>query len=211
MSAQHPTVDPVSVQGQRPMQSDRSIAKRWNHQKLFDNGFVAVPSRFLQLYARLKPYPLTTGEALFVLHLMEFKWDESSPFPGYKTLAARMGVTDKMTRRYAQSLETKKYLRREARVGQTNRFDLTPLFNALALAVDQESKQKRRTKAKKQSDDALRNALLNWHQTMLTAYRSMSPAEMADLALWEREHLGEPGVTTSDWPGWEKLIGSKPS
>ena len=109
----------------------RSFAARWGHPELFDRGFVVTPTLFLQYYARLKPYPLTGGEALFVIHLMEFKWDAAAPFPGYKILAERMGVSDKMARRYAQSLEAKGYLRRQVRTGQTNLFDLTPLFDAL--------------------------------------------------------------------------------
>ena len=58
---------------------------------------------------------LSAGEVLFVLHLMEYKWDERAPFPSYKTLARRMGISDKMARRHAQSLEAKRYLRRVAR------------------------------------------------------------------------------------------------
>jgi len=123
-------------------ESARSFVKRWKHKNLFDRGFLVVPTLFLHHYAHLKPHPLTPGEALFVLHLMEFKWDAKAPFPGYKTLAARMGISDKMTRRYAQGLEAKKYLQREMRVGQTNRFDLTPLFDALSKAVDQEKKRR---------------------------------------------------------------------
>ena len=77
-----------------------------------------LPVLFLNHYADLKPFPLTSGEALFVLHLMEFKWDEENPFPGYRTLARRIGVTPKMVRRHAQSLEQKGYLIREIRVAQ---------------------------------------------------------------------------------------------
>lgn len=115
--------------------SKHAFVKRWRHPELFSKGYVPLPALFLQHYASLKPFPLTSGEALFVLHLMEFKWDEENPFPGYKTLAKRMGVTPKMVRRHAQSLEQKHYLVREIRVAQTNRFDLTPLFDALLRAV----------------------------------------------------------------------------
>ena len=37
---------------------------------------MAVPIKFLRTYAALRP-PLTHGEALFILHLMTFKWDEA--------------------------------------------------------------------------------------------------------------------------------------
>jgi Helix-turn-helix domain len=92
-----------------------------------------VPHRFLHRYARLRP-ALTQAEALFVLHLMTFKWDRELPYPTYKTLALRMGVTDKMVRRYAQSLDRKGYLRRHYKVKAANRFDLTGLFEALSRA-----------------------------------------------------------------------------
>jgi DNA-binding MarR family transcriptional regulator len=129
--------------GTSPPQTEpvnRSLIARWTHEELFDKGFVATPVRFLELYAHLQPFPLSPGEAMFVLELMSFKWTSSMPFPGYKRIAERMGVTDKMVRRYAQSLETKGYLKRQVRKNATNMFDMTGLFNALRAAV-QRSKQ----------------------------------------------------------------------
>ena len=114
-----------------PKKKSRSYADRWKHQELLAPGYLVVPSAFLQYYSRLKPNSLTHGEALFVLHLMEFKWDEDAPFPSYGTLARRMGISTKMARRYAQALERKGFLRRVVRTGNTNRFDLEPLFNKL--------------------------------------------------------------------------------
>ena len=43
-----------------------------------------------------------------------------------------------MTRRHAASLEQKGYLKRDYREGQTNRFDLSALFNALKEAAGSE-------------------------------------------------------------------------
>lgn len=190
-------------------ESTRSFIRRWKHKNLFDRGFLVVPTLFLQHYAHLQPHPLSPGEALFVLHLMEFKWDADAPFPGYKTLAARMGVSDKMARRHAQSLEAKKYLRREMRVGQTNKFDLTPLFDALSKAVEQ--KRARRAKAVRRTNIEYRDAILDWAAKMMEAYKSMSEDEKQKLTEWEREHVDGSGrVATSDWPGWEQLIGKRP-
>jgi hypothetical protein len=191
-------------------ESARSFVKRWKHKNLFDRGFLVVPTLFLHHYAHLTPYPLTPGEALFVLHLMEFKWDAKAPFPGYKTLAARMGISDKMTRRYAQGLEAKKYLQREMRVGQTNRFDLTPLFDALSKAVDQE--KKRRSKPTRKNNKERRDALLAWYEKMVETHRLLSDEEKKDLAEWDRTKVDGSGkVGTSDWPGWEKYLGKKPA
>src|SRR3954452_4801895 len=87
-----------------------AVAKRWTPE-LVACGFVPVSTFFLENYHRLRPYDLTYGEALFVIHLMQHKWDEASPYPAYKTIAARMHVSDKTARRFARSLEQKKYLK----------------------------------------------------------------------------------------------------
>jgi hypothetical protein len=122
--------EPEHLGAQRP---SRSAAARWgDDQSIFRQGFVIVPNRFLRSYASLKPEALSVGEAMFVLQLMTFKWDQALPFPSYKTIAQRMGITDKMARRYAQSLDRKGYLRRQYKQQATNRFDLTGLFEAIA-------------------------------------------------------------------------------
>jgi len=122
----------LGVLGRLPSEAyAHPFSSRWDYPEVFDNGYVPVPNLFLQAYASLKPYPLTPGEAMFVLELMTFKWTKDPPFPGYKRIAERMNVTDKMVRRYAQSLEAKGYLRRGLRKNQTNEFDLAGLFRAL--------------------------------------------------------------------------------
>lgn len=110
--------------------NDHSVAKRWS-EALAEDGFVPVVNYFLEHYHELRPYSLTHGEAMFVIHLMSFKWGEDAPYPGYKTIAKRMGVTDKTARRYAQNLDQKKYLLREKRAGQPNKFHLDNLIKAL--------------------------------------------------------------------------------
>ena len=107
----------------------RSVADRWTP-ALSRAGHVPIVRTFLRSYSSLTP-PLTVGEAMFVIHLMDYKWDAGKPFPGYGTIARYMGISAKMARRHAQNLEKKKYLVRELRVAQTNKFDLTPLFLAL--------------------------------------------------------------------------------
>ncbi len=81
-------------------------------------------------YTKLTP-PLSNAEAMLVIHLMRHKWDAAPPFPGFKTLARRMGVTTTSVRNHARSLEKKGYLLRQKRVGTTNHFELNPLFLAL--------------------------------------------------------------------------------
>ena len=123
---------------------NRKLVTRWGgHDELFASpeGWVGVPDAFLRNYANLQSYGgLTVGEAMFVLQLMAFKWTGEDPFPSYKTLARRMGVTDKMVRRYAAKLEGKGYLKRRAQIGGTNTFDLKPLFAAVRKALELERK-----------------------------------------------------------------------
>jgi DNA-binding MarR family transcriptional regulator len=119
-----------------------SIDKAWTP-ALAKTNYVAVVRGFLHYYSTLKPYELTTGEAMFVIHLMDFKWGEAAPFPKYKTIADRMGVSEKQARRLAKSLEDKKYLVREARGGRrSNRFNLSQLFEALEARVEAEELKK---------------------------------------------------------------------
>lgn len=160
-----------------PDSDERSFARRWGHAELFKYGFVPVPVLFLRIYTRLKPEPLTTAEAMFVLHLMEFKWDSMAPFPSYKKLADRMGVTDKAVRRHAKSLEKKGYLRRIARTGQTSRFDLKPLFAALLEALEGERRE--RVSTLKERDRAARAALGTEAASLSTPPPASEPHEGA--------------------------------
>lgn len=104
--------------------------QRWS--KEFEgDGFVPVIHYFLDNYSQLKPYPLTHNEAMFVIHLIRYKWDEKEPYPAYKTIAKQMGISDKSARRYAKSLEEKNFLGRTIRKNDTNKFNLEPLIKAL--------------------------------------------------------------------------------
>jgi hypothetical protein len=116
----------------KPEAVDRDLLTRWGGRpEILADGFVAVPTTFLKYLGTLRP-SLTPTEALFVLELMAYKWDERAPFPGYKALAERMGVSDVYARKLARTLQAKGYLKRLVRVGQTNRFNLQPLFDKLA-------------------------------------------------------------------------------
>lgn len=112
-----------------PPTSKRDVGKRWTAE-LVKDGWTPVSDDFLELYADL-PNPITTAEAMLLIHLIHFKWDEKAPFPGFKTIAKRMGLTDTQVRNHARSLDRKGYLQRIKRVGTTNRFHLEPLFKAL--------------------------------------------------------------------------------
>ncbi len=121
----------------------RDVTRRWT-EKLAKGGWTPVVQVFLEHYASLSP-PITTPEAIFIIHLMSFKWDEKMPWPAFKTLAKRMGVSTTAVRNHARSLDVgKKYLVRHPRVGQPNLFDLKPLFVALEKAQAAAEARKRK-------------------------------------------------------------------
>ena len=88
---------------------------------------------FLEKYADLG---ITTSEAMFIIQLMKHKWDRNAPYPGLVGIAKRMGMTPTAARSHGRSLERKGYLVRQMRVGQTNLFNLQPLFRALEIQLD---------------------------------------------------------------------------
>lgn len=111
-------------------------------------GHVQVSTFFLRNYHRLQPYPLTHGEAMFIIHLMQHKWTEEAPFPSYGLLAERMGISVKTARRFAASLQQKKYLWREYRIGATNLFHLDKLMQALTALIPVLENPAKRSRAK---------------------------------------------------------------
>ena len=116
-----------------------SIGDRWGSEEVLFDGVLGVPTLFLKIYSRLKPYPLTTGEAMFALQLMSFRLTSSTkPSPSYKTLAGRMGISEKMARRYAKQLHDKAYVIRIARSSETNEYDLDGLLHAIRRAAYKE-------------------------------------------------------------------------
>lgn len=89
---------------------------------------------------------------MLIIHLMLHKWTNEPPYPAFKTLAKRMGISDTAVRGHARSLEFKKYLKRQKRVNDTNLFYLEPLFDALEKmrAADLKTKEeheKKKTRA----------------------------------------------------------------
>lgn len=58
-----------------------------------------------------------------------------------------------------------------------------------------------------------RQLLLKWYEQMALCFeRELSAQEKADLDRWDREWVdGGAGLSTSDWPGWEKHIGKRPN
>ena len=64
---------------------EKDLGKRWTP-KLAEAKFTPIPKAFLDYYGDLYP-KITSAEAIFIVHLLSFKWDERLPFPGFKTIA----------------------------------------------------------------------------------------------------------------------------
>lgn len=111
-----------------------AVDKRWT--PALAKAFCPVSSYFLANYHRLKPNPAASGlssaEAMLVIQLMDYKWDESAPFPSLSTLAKRMGLSTRYVRETVKRLEDLGYLKRVARAfGGSNAIEFHGLFAAL--------------------------------------------------------------------------------
>ncbi len=128
--------DATAAGAGKPAKLPRDLVTRWGGRKeFFDHGWVGVPLRFLESRAEMKPHDLTPTEAIFIIDLMAHKWDENLPWPGYKRLSKWMGKSEGYVRKVARGLQTKGFLKRLPRIGETNLFDLEPLFAKLASHI----------------------------------------------------------------------------
>lgn len=127
--------------------AERRIAARWGGSEKLAEQFCPVSSMFLAHYTELKSRPvngapggmpagLGSAEAMLVIHLLDFKWDEEAPFPKVETLAKRMGISDRSVRTLLKRLEDLGFLRREIRVHKSSRYHLDGLFEALEELYD---------------------------------------------------------------------------
>ena len=118
---------------------NRSPSARWTKKLIKQGGgFTPISNFFLANYHRLNPC-LTSAEAMVLIHLFSYKWDEEMPHPGSKALAKRMDISPTAVRGHLRVLEKrKKCLVRNKQVGSTNRYDLAPLLEKLEklLAAD---------------------------------------------------------------------------
>lgn len=108
-------------------------------------SYTPVPSIFLDHYRELK---VTPTEAMVVVHLLSYKWTPKHPFPRLSVIADKMGLTPTTVRSYLRSLEDKKLLKRIYRSGQSNEFDLSPLFAKLEEILKNEASKKASRKKK---------------------------------------------------------------
>ena len=69
---------------------------------------------------------------MLIIHLMDYTFSNSTPFPKIATICNHTGKSDKTIRRQIRSLRAKGYLKTRARYGRSNAYD----FSALIAALD---------------------------------------------------------------------------
>ena len=128
-------------------ENKRTAARRWT-KKLVEAGFTPISNFFLEFANELRP-DITHGEAMFIIQLMFFKWDENMPRPGFKTIAKRMGIGHHRARELARQLERKNFLIRHKQKSKPNMFDIRPLFKALEALREKKIVAQKKAEAKR--------------------------------------------------------------
>lgn len=89
------------------------------------------PKDVSNLLGRRTVLGLSDEEVIVLLDILDHKWDERMPFPSVPPLAKRAGKAPRTVRELIAGLEPW-FLKREARPGHSNEFDLSPLFALLS-------------------------------------------------------------------------------
>lgn len=75
---------------------------------------------------------MNSTEAMLIIQLLDYKWDSRAPYPTVKTIAQRMGLSQRMVRSALKSLEDGGYIHRDPMSsGGPNRYYFEGLFTAL--------------------------------------------------------------------------------
>lgn len=105
---------------------DRSVKSRWTPK--LAKRFCPVASVFLERYSELG---LNSSDAMLVVHLFDYKWDERNPYPSVDALSKRMDLKPRTIRAQLKKLEDLNLVKRVRHTGRRNQYDLTGLFENL--------------------------------------------------------------------------------
>jgi len=97
-------------------------------------GFTPVPRLFLNNYVAMG---ITCGEAMCVIHILDYSWDGSKPFPKIATVADKMGLSEATVRSYVRNLRNNGFLKTHNRKGRSNAYDFSPLFERLKACIEE--------------------------------------------------------------------------
>ncbi len=123
----------------RPSSVERSVADRWTP-ALAKGGWTPVVDVFLDFYHRRG---ITPAQAMFIIHLMRYKWEKDPPYPRLAMIARQMGVTAATVRGHVRLLEGMGVLRRQYQDGKPTKYDLSPLFGQLETFAAQKKPMRR--------------------------------------------------------------------
>lgn len=117
------------------------IGRRWTPR--LGEHFCPVSSYFLANYHRLggaSQRGLNATEALLVIHIMDYKWDDAMPFPTVGKLAERMGISRRHVRDTLRGLEQRGVIARiPGARGGANRYNLDGLMTALETLMAEDA------------------------------------------------------------------------
>lgn len=137
---------------QAPPDDKNSLNDKWGKHTM-DVGFTVIPSVLLRSQARLK---IKCNELAVLVHLIEHWWKPGSmPWPSKKTIAERLGISDKTVQRAMVKLEREKLILRKSRFLKTskgrtsNEYDLSPLVTRLKEIAAETAKADAEAKTKK--------------------------------------------------------------
>lgn len=132
-------------------ESNKTLGDRWTPLIAKTNHTVLV-NGFLDYYSTIRFTPegeeealrLRAPDAMLIIHLMRYKWDQKAPHPSYAWLADNMGVTIPAIRKILRKLEKMKLVIRDERREATEKgngallgqyFKMDGLFQALEAKI----------------------------------------------------------------------------
>ena len=132
-------------------ESNKTLGDRWTPLLAKTNHTVLV-NGFLDYYSTIRVTPegeeealrLRAPDAMLIIHLMRYKWDQKAPHPSYAWLADNMGVTIPAIRKILRKLEKMKLVIRDERREATEKgngallgqyFKMDGLFQALEAKI----------------------------------------------------------------------------
>ena len=95
---------------------------------ILDAGWCQIPNLLLQNQHKLY---LTNDQLCTVVHVLSYKFSSEDPYPNNKTIAKRMGCTERSVRRHIAALKEHGYLVRHKRTAWSYEWDFSGLLSAL--------------------------------------------------------------------------------
>lgn len=96
--------------------ADRTRRGRWGP-LLAETRFTELANGFLDYYADISRNGMTlnSSDAMLLVHIWRFKWDQYDPYPSYMTLANVMGLQVSAIRKIVRKLEKMELIKRTPR------------------------------------------------------------------------------------------------